>query len=302
MRWIWWSIHQHKPRTMYVGPTPMLNHCRLSGSEFTLPPFSLWCGWGIWSKSAARASIHSESFLNRLFGSSWSAMAAMAKKNNPAGKQCRLSFCVSYSFLSSSPPPPSRASMICARGPVTHGSFKKQRGEIFGRSWWASGDVGVRQAGRGQRRCGASAVPLWWLEGECRGDKCPSRTWSVPQDGWTPAVTVLEAAAIHPTLNIWPVCGKSPLFLNSFFNPGPPRPPPSARDFRMTWLRLWTTLRAPTLRVFVRFCKFHVNLLNETLFWQTSAWQRWHSHNRNVDGLPCQQFLGSIIGDKKEQT
>lgn len=32
MKWIWLSIHQHKPRAMYLGLTPMLNHCRLSGS------------------------------------------------------------------------------------------------------------------------------------------------------------------------------------------------------------------------------------------------------------------------------
>lgn len=194
MRWIWWSIHQHKPRTMYLGPAPMLNQCRLSGSEFTLPPFPLWCSWGIWSNSAARAFIHSQSFLKWLLGSSWSVMAALAKKkkkeNKPAGKQCRLSFCFLVIPVLSAPPPLSRASMICARGPVTHGSFKKQRGEIFGRSWRESGDVGVRQGWRGtgesavrQRRCGESAVPLWWQERECREDEGPSWTHQCPS-GW----------------------------------------------------------------------------------------------------------------------
>lgn len=182
MRWIWWSIHQHKPRTMYLGPAPMLNHCRLSGSEFTLPPFSLWCSWGIWSKSAARALIHSKSFLNWLFGTSWSAMAAVARKNKPRRKTVQIEFlCFLLIPALSDPPPLSRASMICAQGLVTHGSFKKQWGEIFGRSWWESEDVGVRLGWRGlgesavrQRRCGESAVPLWWQERECRGDKCPS--------------------------------------------------------------------------------------------------------------------------------
>lgn len=152
MRWIWWSIHQHKPRTMYLGPAPMLNQRRLSGSEFTLPPFSPWCIWGIWSNSAARAFIHSQSFLNWLFGSSWSVMAALAKKTKTVQIEflCFSVIPVLSDHVRPSPPPPlSRASMICARGPVTHGSFKKQRGEIFGRSWWESGDVGVRQGWRG---------------------------------------------------------------------------------------------------------------------------------------------------------
>lgn len=154
MRWIWWSIHQHKPRTMYVGPTPMLNHCRLSGSEFTLPPFSLWCSWGIWSKSAARASIHSESFLNWLFGSSWSVMAALARKNNPAGKQCRLSFCVSYSFLSSlaHPFPPQQGQHdLCTRSRDPWKLQKAARGNI----WTFL---------MGEWRCGSEAgmTGAWW--------------------------------------------------------------------------------------------------------------------------------------------
>lgn len=70
MRWIWLSIHQHKPRAMYLGLTPVLNRCRLSGSLNLLSVSSPWCGWGIWLKSAARTGIYSESSLNSLFRTS----------------------------------------------------------------------------------------------------------------------------------------------------------------------------------------------------------------------------------------
>lgn len=82
--------------------------------------------------------------------------------------------------------PPRQASMICAWGPVTYRSFKKQRGEIFGWSWWGSGDTGGRQrwwgglvraglSGVRQGRCGESAVqPLW------KGSVCVCVWWG----GW----------------------------------------------------------------------------------------------------------------------
>lgn len=84
MRRIRLSIHQHKPRTLYLGLTPMLNHCRLSGSLNLLSVSSPRRGWGIRLKSAARAGIRSQSPLNSLLGTSRrSARAALARKITP---------------------------------------------------------------------------------------------------------------------------------------------------------------------------------------------------------------------------
>lgn len=132
MRWIWWSIHQHKPRTMYLGPAPMLNQCRLSGSEFTLPLFSLRCSWGIWSSSAARAFIHRQSFFNGLFGSSWSVTPALARKNNkPAGKQCRLGFLVVPVPLWPTPPPSAGPAWFVHKVPWPMEASKSSEGKYL---------------------------------------------------------------------------------------------------------------------------------------------------------------------------
>lgn len=151
MRWIWWSIHQHKPRTMYLGPAPMLNQCRLSGSEFTLPPLFPLVQLGNMVKLSCQRFIHSQSFLNWLFEAAdqwWLPWQKKKKTSLQENSADWVSVCLSHSCPLWPTPHPS---MICARGSVTHGSFKKQRGEIFGRSWWESGDVGVRQ---GWRRVG----------------------------------------------------------------------------------------------------------------------------------------------------
>lgn len=177
---------------MYLGLTPMLNHCRLSGSLNLLSISSPWCGWGIWLRSAARTGIYSELSLNSLFRTSrWLVMAVLAGKITLYENSADW---VSTGLTHSRPlwpAPPRQASMICAWGPVTHGSFKKQRGEIFGWSWWGSGDVGGRQRGDGgsvraglsgvrQGRCGESEVQPWWQGSVCREDDCPSWTLSPP--------------------------------------------------------------------------------------------------------------------------
>lgn len=70
MKLIWLSIHQHKPKAMYLGLTPMLNYCRLSGHLNLLSIPSPWRSLGICLGSAARAGIHTESSLNSLFRTS----------------------------------------------------------------------------------------------------------------------------------------------------------------------------------------------------------------------------------------
>lgn len=188
MRRIWLSIHQHKPRAMYLGLTLMLNRCRLSGSlnllSVSSPGVAGEYGWN----QLPGTGIYGVSSLNSLFRTSrWLVMAVLARKTAPYENSADW---VSMRLTHSRPlwpAPPRQASMICAWGPVTHGSFKKQRGEIFGWSWWGSGDVGGRQRWWGLGKSGAKqckALQMWRIcsaavmTGECvrGGDECPSWT------------------------------------------------------------------------------------------------------------------------------